>query len=70
MWLLCVITPMQLISQKIYYLTKKKKHISIKCHFLREQVAENLVKLEYISTKEHISGIFTKPLQRENLEYL
>ena len=30
----------------------KTKHIPIKYHFLREQVAQKLVKLEYVPTKE------------------
>jgi hypothetical protein len=48
----------------------KTKHIPIKFHFLREQVTENNIKLEYIGTKEQIAYIFTKPLPRETFEYL
>jgi hypothetical protein len=48
----------------------KTKHIPIKFHFLREQVTENNIKLEYIGTKEQIADIFTKPLPRETFEYL
>eukprot|EP00253_Pinus_taeda_P027160 PITA_27160 len=43
----------------------KTKHIPIKYHFLREQVLEQKVKLEYVPSKEHVSDIFTKPLPRE-----
>jgi hypothetical protein len=32
----------------------KTKHIPIKFHFLREQVTENNIKLEYIGTKEQL----------------
>jgi hypothetical protein len=46
------------------------KHIPIKYHFLREHVAEQSVKLEYISTKEQVANIFTKPLPRETFAYL
>lgn len=35
----------------------RKKHISIRCHFLREKVVENEVKLEYMSTKDQIVDI-------------
>ena len=42
----------------------KTKHIPIKYHFLREQVSQNVVKLEYVDTKEQIADIFTKPLSR------
>ena len=48
----------------------KTKHIPIKFHFLREQVIEKNIKLEYVETKEQIVDIFTKPLPRETFEYL
>ena len=48
----------------------KTKHISIKYHMIREKVAEKEVRLEYISTKEQIANIFTKPLPKKNFEYL
>ena len=48
----------------------KTKHIRIKFHFLREQVTEKNIKMEYIETKEQIADIFTKPLPRETFEYL
>jgi hypothetical protein len=48
----------------------KMKHIPIKYHFLREQVVEQSVKLEYIATKEQVADIFTKPLPRDTFEYL
>jgi hypothetical protein len=40
----------------------KTKHIPIKSHFLREQVAEKNIKVEYVGTKEQVTDIFTKPL--------
>jgi hypothetical protein len=48
----------------------KMKHIPIKFHFLREQVTEKNIKVEYVGTKEQIADIFTKPLPRETFEYL
>ena len=51
-------------------LHSKTKHIPIKYHFLREQEAQKIVKLDYVSTKEQIADIFTKPLAREPFEYL
>ena len=51
-------------------LHSKTKHIPIKYHFLREQVAQKIVKLEYVPTKEQIADIFTKALAREPFEYL
>lgn len=48
----------------------KTKRILIKYHFLREQVVEQNIKLEYVNTKLKIADIFTKPLPREPFEYL
>eukprot|EP00253_Pinus_taeda_P027678 PITA_27678 len=48
----------------------RTRHIPIKYHFLREQVAEQNIILEYISTKEQIIDIFTKPLPREAFKHL
>jgi len=48
----------------------KTKHIPIKYHFLREQVLEQKVKLEYVPSIEHVADIFTKPLPKEAFEYL
>ena len=48
----------------------KTKHIPIKFHFLQEQVTEKNIKLDYIGTKQHITGILKKPLPRETFEYL
>ena len=46
------------------------KHIPIKYHFLREQVSQKVVKLEYVDTKEQVADIFTKPLPKESFEHL
>lgn len=48
----------------------KTKHIFIKYHYLREEVQEKKVVLEYISSKEQLVDIFTKPLPRDTFEYL
>ena len=48
----------------------KTKHIPIKYHFLREQVLSNVIKLEYVGTKEQIADIFTKPLPKCQFEVL
>jgi hypothetical protein len=47
----------------------KTKHIPIKYHFLREQVAEK-IRVEYVGTKEQVVDIFTKSLSSEAFEYL
>ena len=51
-------------------LHSKTKHIPIKYHFLREQVNEQWVKLEYVNTKEQVADIFTKPLPKDAFDYL
>jgi hypothetical protein len=48
----------------------KTKHIPIKFHFLREQVAEKNIRVEYVGRKEQVAYIFTKLLPWEALEYL
>jgi hypothetical protein len=45
------------------------KHIPIKYHFLREQVAEKKIGVEYVGTKGQVEKIFTKPLPREAFDY-
>ena len=48
----------------------KTKHIPTKYHFLRDQVSQKVVKLEYIDTKEQIVDIFSNLLPRESFSYL
>jgi hypothetical protein len=48
----------------------KTKHIPIKYQFLREQVVEKNIIVEYVGTKEQVAYIFTKSLPREAFEYL
>ena len=51
-------------------LHSKTKHIPIKYHFLREQVANKVVQLNFISSTEQNADIFTKPLPNAQFEYL
>ena len=46
----------------------KTKHIPIKFHFLREQIMSNVIKMEYVGTKDHLADIFTKPLPKLQFE--
>lgn len=39
---------------------KRSKHIDIKYHFSREQIANKIIKLEYVSTGDQLADIFTK----------
>ena len=38
----------------------RTKHIDIQYHFVREKIINNIVTIDYISTKEQIADIFTK----------
>ena len=51
-------------------LHSKTKHIPIKYHFLREQVINRVVQLNFIPSTEKIADIFTKPLPKAQFEYL
>ena len=48
----------------------KSKQIAIKYNFLRELVQDKEVRFEYVSTKEQIVDIFTKPLPKDAFLYL
>lgn len=41
---------------------KRSKHIDIKYHFSREQIENNVIKLNYIPTGKQLADIMTKPL--------
>jgi hypothetical protein len=58
------------VSKKKPVMHSKTKNIPIKYHFLREQVAEKNIRVEYVGTKEQVADIFTKPLPGEAFEYL
>jgi hypothetical protein len=55
---------------KNHVLHSKMKHIPIKYHFLKEQVTNRVVQLNYIPSTEQIADIFTKPLAKTPFEYL
>ena len=43
----------------------RAKHIAIKYHFIREQVSNGMIKLEYCPTNQMLADMFTKGLSRE-----
>jgi histone deacetylase 1/2 len=40
----------------------RTKHIEVGFHFVRERVAKKLLRIQFISSKEQVADIFTKPL--------
>ena len=48
---------------------ERSKHIEIKYYFIRDEVQEGEVKLEYIPTDEQTADILTKPLSRIKFAY-
>jgi hypothetical protein len=59
-----------IIISKNPVMHSKTKHIPIKYHFLREQVVDKNIRVEYVDTKEKVTDIFTKPFPQEAFEYL
>ena len=49
---------------------ERSKHISIKCHFIREAQKKGEIQLHYCQTGEQLADIFTKELHREKFCYL
>jgi hypothetical protein len=45
------------------------KHIEVDYHFVRERVAQKLLEVRPISTKDQVAGGFTKPLMMRLLEH-
>lgn len=43
-------------------ITKRSKHIRIKYHYVRQQVKDKIIEMEYVNTKNNIADIFTKIL--------
>ena len=43
----------------------KTKHIEISHHFLRNHAQKGDITLEFVSTKDQLANIFTKPLSEE-----
>ena len=44
--------------------TRRSKHIAIRYHFVRQEIADKRLKLAWVSTVDQIADIFTKALPR------
>ena len=47
---------------------QRTKHIDIKYHFIRSEIQEGRINLEYIPTEENMADIFTKAASKNKLE--
>jgi len=47
---------------------KRTKHIDIRHHFLRDNVEKGLISMNFYTTENQITDIFTKALSREQFE--
>jgi hypothetical protein len=47
----------------------KSKHIEIKYHYFIDMVQRKVVHMQYLSTREQVVDVFTKPLARTKFEY-
>jgi hypothetical protein len=48
----------------------RTKHIAIRYHFLRDHQQRGDIEIAYVSTKEQLADIFTKPLNEKTLPNL
>jgi len=49
---------------------KRSKHIDIKYHFVRQEVLNGSVVLEYVETEKNVADVFTKPVSRYKMNVL
>ncbi|KAE8661273.1 serine/threonine-protein kinase PBS1-like [Hibiscus syriacus] len=48
----------------------RMKHVALDHHFVRQQVQENELKVQYVSSTEHYADGLRKPLSRQRFEHL
>jgi len=48
----------------------RNKHLDVKLHYIREQVARKTLAVEYVSTQNQLADVMTKPLGRVTFERL
>ena len=49
---------------------KRTKHISVKYHYVRSCQKDAVISVQYVSTKDQLADLFTKPLNRPLFENL
>nr|CCA27251.1 PREDICTED: copia proteinlike putative [Albugo laibachii Nc14] len=48
----------------------RAKHIDVRYHFVRDQVKEGKLQLEYVDSKEQVADFLTKPLSTKQFDKL
>ncbi|MFS7923079.1 putative RNA-directed DNA polymerase [Helianthus anomalus] len=48
----------------------RTKHIEVDFHFVREQVAQGNLNVQFVSTDDQIADVFTKPLSSQRFQFL
>ena len=48
---------------------QRTKHIDVRYHFIRSEIQNNVINLEYISTQENLSDVFTKPVSKQRIAH-
>lgn len=61
-------TAIQITANLIFH--EITKHIGIDFHFVRERTIHDMIKIEYVSTKEQLEGMLTKGLGKAQHDYL
>jgi hypothetical protein len=46
----------------------RTKHIALRYHYIRDTIKDRFVNLLYVSTKEQLADVMTKPLGRDLFE--
>ena len=46
---------------------KKSKHIDIRYHFIRQEIADGIVNVKYIPKNDKVADMFTKPLSKAKI---
>jgi len=49
---------------------QRTKHVQIKYHFIREQLKNGIIDLQYIGTENQLADILTKPLETNRFQSL
>ena len=52
-----------ILLAKQFMVSQRSKHIRIRYHYVRQQIRDGLIDLEYISSKDNTADLFTKPLK-------